>query len=401
MKLRTATPVSFRRVVLPLMAVLVIFGAVGFAVLRNNAPASADQYDDKIRALQADMERYQQEADRLNGQAVTLKNTIAQLDNEKRALQAQIDLSQAEYNRLTIQIKETEQKIAENQDALGVTIADLYVDDTISPVEMLASSTNLSDFLDKQEYRNSIRDNLATTIKEVRDLKAQLTEKKKKVEVVLKEQKDARAILVGKQNEQSQLLAQTQSNEAEYQSLIADNKAEIEEARAVQAAIRARIENGGGGSLIQVGTLADYPWNSSNCPMIGYLSTGGANGSGGDGRGYGCRQCASYAAWKVAKETGYYPVSWGNATNFPANARAAGYSTGSTPRGGSLGVMHAAKAGQMYGHVVWVETDPYINGAGQRVMQISQYNYNYGQGYGLYSYMEIPVSAFDEYIYIK
>ncbi len=401
MKLTATTPASISRKLVLLTAIIACMVAVGVGgVLWLNRPVSADQYDAKIQALQADMARYQAEADRLNAQASTLSNAVAQLANEKAAIQAQIDLNQTQYDKLVVQIAETETQIKDNQDALGTILADLYVDDSITPIEMLASSQNIGDFLNKQEYRNTVKDELGTTIRRVKDLKLQLTTQKTDVEKVLAEQKAARDTLVAKENEQQALLARTRNDEAVYQSLIKDSAAQIAEAKAVQEALRNRINQTGGGTLISVGSVPDYPWNANNCAMWGYLSTGGADGNGGDGYGYGCRQCASYAAWRMARETGLYP-RWGNATNFPGNARGAGYGTGTQAKAGSLGVMHAAKAGQPYGHVVWVETDPYVNSRGQTVIQVSQYNYDYGQGYGLYSKMELSVNAFDEYIYVK
>jgi len=149
------------------------------------------------------------------------------------------------------------------------------------------------------------------------------------------------------------------------------------------------MSGGGGYVLINSGLLSDYGWNESNCPMWSFYSTGGADGNGGDGYGYGCRQCASYVAWKIAKETGRY-YSWGNAINFTANAKAAGYVEGD-PRDGSIAVMDVG----YYGHVAWVEA------VSDGQVLISQYNYNYGAGWGMYSEMWLPISAFDHYIHIK
>jgi len=357
--------------------------------------ASADEYDDKINALTQDMARYQAEADKLNGQAASLQNAVAQLANERSALQTQIDLNQTQYDKLVIDIAQTEKEIKENQDALGVTIADLYVDDDISPIEMLASSRNIGDYLDKQEYRNSVKDELSGTIKTVKTLKTQLDTQKSDVEKVLAQQKSARDSLVAKETEQQQLLNQTRNDEAVYQQLIGDSADQIAEAKATQAAIRARINNNGGYTLVDAGSLSAYPWNSNNCAMWGYLSTGGADGNGGDGFGYGCRQCASYAAWRIAKETGVY-YRWGNAKDFTQNARNAGYQyLGSSPQPGSIAVMDPAKAGQGYGHIAWVEA---VSG---NMVTVSQYNYDYGQGYGMYSVMTLSANAFDHYVKIK
>ena len=353
--------------------------------------ASADQYDDKIRALQADMNRYQAEANRLNKESVTLKNTLAQLANQRQALQAQIDVSQAKYDKLVIDIADTEEKIKQNQDALGDTIADLYVDDDISPIEMLASSQNIGDFLDKQEYRNAVKDELSTTIQQVKDLKASLVKKKAEVSKVLEEQKVARGELQAKESEQSQLLASTQNNESKYQKMIKDNKAEIEKAKAQQAAMYARANQTGGFSLVGNGRLAAYEqqWAPANCWMSGYMSEGGSNGNGLDGYVYGCRQCASYAAWRVYIETGTR-YNWGNGGDFAANAIAAGYrNLGSNPQPGSLAVMWGNP-----GHVAWVEE---VQGDKVRV---TQYNYDYGAGYGMYSNMWLSKYFFNQYVKI-
>jgi len=364
--------------------------------INNNA--SADQYDDKINALSAEMAKYRVEADRLNGEAATLQNAVSQLQNEQNALQAQIDLNQEQYNKLVIDIAQTEKEIKDNQDALGDTIANLYVDDDISPIEMLASSTNIGDFLNKQEFRNSVKDQLSGTIKKVKVLKTQLSAQKADVEKVLAEQKSANETLVAKKNEQQSILNQTQSDEANYQNLIKDSAKQIAQARATQAALAQKSANTGGYQTYGVGLNLDYVtdsrfgvWNNANCPMVyGYMSSMGTDGNGQDGRGYGCRQCASYVAWKINQEKGYWP-SWGNASNFGSKGTAV------SPRAGAIAVLYDGGPG----HVAWVETDPYISTSGplkgQSVIQVSQYNFNYGQGYGMYSVMELSVNFFDTY----
>jgi len=398
MKLRTTTPASISRMkksVLITFAFLLAF--IAPIQIANNV--SADRYDDVINALQQDISKYKAESDRLSSEAVTLQSTLAQLANQKAAIQTQINISQAKYEKLIAQIAETEKKIKENQDALGQTIANLYVEDKVTPIEMLASSSNIGDYLDKQEYRNSVREELLSTIGTVKDLKISLSKQKLDVEKILADQKSQRQVLSSKESEQSNLLAQTRGDEATYQKLIGDSQSKIDEARATQAAINSRYANSGGFTIINGGLLGDYPWNGNNCPMWGYLSTGGADGNGGDGRGYGCRQCASYVAWKIAKETNIY-YNWGNAVDFTANAKANGYVEGA-PSAGSIAVMDPGKAGQSYGHIAWVESNPYTNANGEQVIQISQYNYNYGQGYGMYSVMELSIYAFDHYVKIK
>jgi len=393
MNLRTTTPVSKSLALKWGVALVALILVVTASIMWVNRPVSADQFDDKIRALQADMSRYQAESDRLNAEATTLANALAQIRNEKNALQSQVDLSQSQYDQLLIKIAETEKQILDNQNALGSTLASLYVDDDISPVEMLASSKDISEFLNKQEYRNSIKKELSSTINRVKDLKVQLGTQKTEVEKVLNEQKSARDALAAKESEQASLVAQTRNDEATYQGLIKNSAAGIAEAKAQQAALRARANSTGGFTLVDSGSLSDYPWNASNCPMQGYMSTGGANGNGGDGRGYGCRQCVSYVAWKIAKEIGVYYNNWGNGGQWAQSAIRAGYKNlGSRPETGSIAVMWGNP-----GHVAWVEG---VSPDGSKVT-VSQYNYNYGSGYGMYSEMVLSSGFFDQYVKIK
>jgi peptidoglycan hydrolase CwlO-like protein len=395
MKLRSTTPASYsktmKRVAFMAIALLLAVATVPFA---NQQFASADEYDYKIARLQREMKKFEDEANRLNKRAVSLSNALAQLTNERRALQAQIDLNQAQFNKLSKQIKETEAEIAENQGALGETLADLYVDDTISPIEMLASSQNIGDFLNKQEYRNSVKDELSSTIKTVKQLKAELDEKKADVAKVLKQQKAARDTLEEKEDQQASLLAETRNSEARYQDLIKENADEIAAAKAAQAALAARANSSGGYTLVSSGSLGAYTslWSPNDCWMGGpggWYSYGGADGNGGDGRGYGCRQCASYAAWKVASVTNKY-YKWGNGGDFAGNAIAAGYQNlGSSPQPGSIAVMWGNP-----GHVAWVEAV-----SGSQIL-VSQYNWQINGQYGMYSEMWLDKSVFDQYVKI-
>lgn len=393
MKLRTTTPASISLPAKIVLGFVVVIMAVAGPI--QMAPrTSADQYDDKISALQQDIAKYKAASDVLNSQALTLQAALDQLANQKAALQTQIDLSQAQYDQLVIKIADTEKKIQDNQDALGNTIADMYVADQITPIEMLASSKNINDYLDKQAYRSSVSDQLTSTIKNIKDLKTQLSAQKADVQKVLAEQQSAKDALVARQNEQANLLAKTNNDEANYQKMISSSQAQIAEARATQAVINSRFTSSGGYTIVNAGSLGDYPWNAGNCPMQGYLSTGGYPGTDGeDGHGYGCRQCASYVAWKIAKMTNIYP-SWGDAVNFTSAAMKMFNSPDGAPQAGSIAVMDPGKAGQSHGHVAWVEA---VNGS--KVL-VSQYNYDYGQGYGMYSEMWLSASAFDHYVQI-
>ncbi|MDN5274196.1 MAG: exported protein of unknown function [Candidatus Saccharibacteria bacterium] len=359
---------------------------------------SADQYDEQIKALQQEIDAYQDQARKLKDQADSLQVQLDVLNNQKIQIQSQINLSQAKFDQLQQQIKDTEKTIADNQKALGDTLANLYIDDKITPLEMLASSKNIGDYVDKQEYRTSVRQQLSKTIDKIKTLKKSLEQQKVDVERILGDQTNAKNALSSKQAEQQGLVAATRGEEGAYQQLSAQSNAKkLQIQQQQQAAIEAAMKRASGGGSVNIlpgdPNKGGYPWEEG-CYVDGNaVSHGGYDGNGGDPLGYGCRQCVSYAAWKVIDKTGYRPMYWGNANMWPGSARAAGFSTGSVPRAGSLGVISAGQ----YGHIVYVEA---VNGDG--TLDISQYNYYNagGPGWGNYSKMRVSSSTYDTYIYL-
>lgn len=376
-----------------IIAVAIVF-ATSF-LFQSVSIVKADDFDRRIAEIQSQIDSYQAEASKLAGQAESLQRELNSLTAQKNVIQAQVNLKQAEHDKLVADIAANEKKIAETQDALGKTIANIYVEADVSPLEMLASSKSISDYVDKESYRNSVRDSLTSAITDIKKLKAQLETQKKDVDRVLAEQKFARDELTAKENEQAQLVAQTRGQEAAYGGLVRDRESQkLSLQKAQQAAIEAAARRAGGSINILPGdpNKGGYPWEAGCWVDANAWSHGGANGNGGDPLGYGCRQCVSYTAYKVGAKTGNYPRYWGNANQWPGSARAAGYSTGSTPRVNSVGVISAGA----YGHVVWVEA---VNGDG--TVDISQYNYFNagGSGWGHYSKMRVNAATYDTYIY--
>ena len=205
-KLRSTTPVSISSKRLFIIAVSVVALGLIAPIQLAVTNVSADDYDARIRALEQDIARYDAAAAELSTQADTLQREVSRLNNEKATIQAQIDISQAKLNQLNAEIKSNEEKIAKNKDSLGVIIADLYVDDEVSPIEMLASSKGVNEYIDKQEYRSATRDQLTTTIDAIKTAKAELEVQKKDVENVISDQEDQRNLLASKEAEQQTLL---------------------------------------------------------------------------------------------------------------------------------------------------------------------------------------------------
>lgn len=360
-----------------LITALIILGAIS-PVFSNSSVMAVDKYDQKIDVIEDKINSYNERAKELSEQSDSLSKAIAILDNEKSQLQAEIDLNNAKVESLKAQIAENETKIKDQGYSLSEIMADMHFDQQTSPIEMLASSNNLSDYVDKQSRQASVQDQLKASIKQINDLKSELQKQKEDSESILKDQVSRRSVLASKQQQQQDLLDKTKGQEATYANLTAESKKQIAQLQAEQAAANARVGIG-------KGAVAGDP-NRGGYPS--YLHNA-AKDSLVDPWGMYNRECVSYTAWKVYQAYGNMPY-WGgrgNANQWVSNANRAGIPTGSTPKVGSVG----AYSGGRWGHVVWIEKVS----EDKSMVYISQYNTG---GNGLYSEQWIKASTYT-YIY--
>jgi len=388
MKLRPTTPASTSFVTKSVIS-LICLATVITVPLQISQRASADQYDSQIATLQREIDKYNEEAAKLSKQANTLQSKISGLQRQANMLQNQIDLSQAKYNKLVKLIKETEQKIKNNQDALGKTIADLYIDDKITPIEMLASSKNISDYMDKQEYRSSVRNELTATISEIKKLKKQLDKQKVDVKSVLDKQKAQRSNLAATQSQQQSLLNQTKGQESAYQQLAANNKQKLLDVSAQQRAYYQSLLNSGSG--VNSGVIGSFQyanWSGNmGCGSDGYPYCGGQD-TYSDPWALLNRECVSYAAWALSARFGKQVLPFngsGNAYEWVWSApQYSGAYRVSSPQRGDAVVLPANGSFSPLGHLMIVES---VNGSW---VHVSQYNF---YGTGEYSTMDIKTSG--------
>ena len=367
MKLRSTTPVSAslvsRASLVAMSALLAGSGIFGLA-----SHVLARDYNAEIQAKQQEADNYNSEASRLGEMADSLQAELDKINGQISAIQAQISDSQKKINSLNDQIKKNEELIKHNRKAMGRILADLYVDDQISPLEMLASSKNISDYIDKQEQRNSLKTSLNDKIKEIKSLQKKLEENKKSVENTLRDQELQRNAMAAKQSEKAKLITDTKNDQNNYAVLAQKRNSEVAKLREEQLKENKKRFTVGVGS---VGT-GGYPSAWANAPLDAYV----------DPWGLYTRECVSYVAWKIASTGRYVPHfgGAGNANEWPSTAARHGISSGSTPKAGAAAVMNIGR----FGHVMYVES---VNGDG--TITVSDYNRGWD---GLYRGPDAPGS---------
>lgn len=387
MKLWSTTPVSkgiTTKSTLVAMAVLMGVSAPMALVSR----VFADQYDDQIRALQQQKAAYDSQASALNAKAATLQDALNQITQQKAAIIAQIQISQQQYDQLQAQIDKTKQDIIDNKDALGQIIADMYVDDTVTPLELLASSDNIGDYVDKQTYRETIQANLAATIKDIDSLQKKLQASQTEVARVLEEQNGQKAQLAGKEAEQALLVEQTKGEEAAYQKLSSDMAAAMANEAAQQRAYYDSLRAQKGDAGINSGVIGSFT----------YTNWSGQQGCGSDGYPY-CgeqdsyadpwqlfnRECVSFTAWRISEGYGKRVESFnglGHAYQWPSSATGAWRVY--DPQPGDAVILPMIYGLAPYGHAMVVES---VRGDW---IHVSQYNF---YGSGQYSTMDVKMSG--------
>ena len=370
------------------------FVLVGLAVLLSvSAPlayvqqAEADQWDNQIASLQAKAKQYQSQADALRSKADTLQNKLNAISAQISVLRTKIDINNKKHEKLKADIVANQKKLAKTQDVLGNVLANLYIDDNVSTVELLASSQNIGDFVDKQEYRSSIRDQLNSAITEIKEIKAKLETDKKAIEKILKQLQAQNNELAAQRANQQQLVNETRGQEAAYQQLVSSAKSQIADAAAAQRAYYASLLAAGSGNSGVVGSFQYWGWSGNRGCSGGYPYCG-VQDSYADPWALYNRECVSYVAWALSARFNKYVGSFngqGNAYEWPSSAPAYSnaYRVG-VPQPGDAVILPASYPFAPVGHAMIVESV-----SGDNVF-VSQYNF---YGTGEYSTMYIKTTG--------
>jgi surface antigen/predicted nucleic acid-binding Zn-ribbon protein len=331
----------------------------------------ADRFQDQINQLSAENAQKQNKVGALQVEADNLQGVIAGMQAQIDGLQKQIADNTAKSDQLKVKITEAEAELERQRGVLGQNIKAMYLEGEITTLEMLASSKDLSDFVDKQQYRNAVKDKIKTTLDKITELKFQLNAQKEEVDRLLKEQTVLQQQIAAQQAEQNRLLNLNQSEQAAFNQQIKDNKSKIADLKRQQVLENIRLF--GGGSQPGIPGGGGYPWGNAYCVHTGQV--GGAcynydwyfNGRAWDPWGYGWRNCTSWVAYKLAAD-GKSGFSYlGNAAEWPAGAAARGFGV-EYGKGARVGDA-AVNPNGYYGHVMYVEA---VTGDGRVI--VSDYN---------------------------
>ena len=346
----------------------------------------ADSLQDQINALNQQNSNTSNIVNGLQSQAASYQDAINILQQQIDGMQASIAANEAQQATLQQEIINAQNEIVQEKSVLADDIKTMYVNGTPGTLEMLATSKNLSSFVDKQEYRTSVQNKLQDTLTKIAQLQQQLQTSKTKVDQLIGDEESQQSQLASAQAQQTSMLNYDQAQQASYNAQIAANSSQISSLEAEQAAENAKLGSG----LVASGTCGGgYP-NQTPSPAGGNWGCDEPQDNTLDNWGMYNRECVSYTAFKVAQTYGYMPY-WGgsgNAIEWIGDAQAAGITTSHTPKVHSVAIWNVGPDG----HAMWVEA---VNPDGS--IFVSQYNYSYN---GTYSEMTVSAAQAATFTYL-
>jgi len=219
---------------------IVLTLAVGL-VFSSTGALFAQSLQDQINALDRDIATKESTLKDISARADNLQNKLDSINAEIAALDSKIQRANLEIEQTNAQIDETKAKLDKQKKIMYENARVLYKEGDISTLEVLASSDNFTDFVNRQEYLETVKENVNKAAREVVALKTALEANLEKLKNVIAEANIQRSVQTFKQQEQAELVAETRGQEANYQAMVNNLK---QQQAAAQAALAASISNG-------------------------------------------------------------------------------------------------------------------------------------------------------------
>ncbi len=324
--------------------------------------ARADDLQPLIDAVTKQIADNQAVVNQKQAEADTLQNRLTAVQADLAAARSNLELTKLRVKQIAQDQQNTRKELDYQTELLRQSIASAYKQGNVTPMEVLASSDNLSELVSKQEYYSSLRTKISSNLNRIKNVNKQLDDLKTQLKIKAEQEKLEQVAIAEKEAQLQILVAQTRGEEGAYRQLVEADRLKLSTLRAQQAAAIAASSVGRDFAL-----TSEYPWASVE-PFPSY---------GVDPWGFYYRQCTSYAAWRRANLGRPIPA-WGflgpaNAKQWPGWAQKFGMRVDNQPEVGALGVYPAGE----YGHVMVVEA---IVANGEQVL-VSEFNADWGGRY--------------------
>jgi surface antigen/peptidoglycan hydrolase CwlO-like protein len=337
--------------------------------------ASASDCQQQINDLDNQNNQSQQTVNSLQAQASSYQATINQLQSQVDTINSQIAANQTKQANLQQQMQSAQAQLAQEKLVLAADIKAMYVDGQMTTVEELATSKNLSDFVNAETYRNAVQSQVQGTLTQITTLENQVKTQQSQISQLLQTQQAQQTQLNSAESQQSQLLSYNETQQTQYNQQITADNSNVSQLRAQLSA----LNDAGSSTVITSGVCGGgYPAKAVDpySPGDGFSQYWGCNyaqdGSE-DNWHMENRECVSYTAYMVFTKYGVSANNWGNAYQWITAAESAGYTVNQTPSVGAIAIrdIDYSEPGDV-GHAMYVVA---VNGSDS--ITVDEYNEHY------------------------
>jgi murein DD-endopeptidase MepM/ murein hydrolase activator NlpD len=200
---------------------------------------------DRLTGIEAEIARFEAELLEVGAEKQTLQSAINRLETERKKVNAEISKTESlisstdlEINKIVLEMNRAANDLELTEAAIADIIRSQFQASEESLIEILLRNENLSEFWTEIDTFDTIKNEMASKVATLEQLRSVLEERQDRSETKrtelgsLKEQyTDQNSVLVNSRTEQAELLSATRSEEAEYQSLLAVQETAREEIR--------------------------------------------------------------------------------------------------------------------------------------------------------------------------
>jgi surface antigen/peptidoglycan hydrolase CwlO-like protein len=366
-----STPVLVTTSILVLLFSLFYGQFKALAITCSNASDCQQQISNNNNQLNSSKQTLSQ----LSSQATSYQGAIDQLNGQITSLQSQIQSNQIKQSSIGAQIIDAQTKLNQQKSTLSEDLKSLYISGQITPIEMLATSNSISEYVDQQESYNAVQTKIQSTVKQISELQKSLQTDKLQVDNLLTTQQSQQSQLASAEYQQSNLLSYNESQQTQYNQQISTSVANISQ---LQSRLSA-LNDAGSSTFISSGKCGGgYPAKAVNpfAPNDGYGPFWGCNypqdGSQ-DNWHMENRECVSYTAYVAYSKYGVSASRWGNAYQWITSAENHGYLVDQNPTAGAVAIRNRDynEPGDV-GHAMYVVS---VNGSSS--ITVNEYNEHY------------------------
>ncbi len=220
-------------------------------------PQQADDLNNKIRELESKVQSLRSEEKSLSSQISVMDNQIKLTEYRIEAAKSQIVTITEDIGSATNKIEHLESSLTDITKTLLARISATYQLGSVQPLQLLLSSQNFTDFINKTNYIHIVQEHdkklMYNTLQAKNDYANQkdiFEEKKAKVLSLQTQLVSYTDQLDQEKSNKQRLLAETQGSEANYARLLAQAKAQL-------AGFSRFTQSQGGASLLGNQTACD------------------------------------------------------------------------------------------------------------------------------------------------